>query len=124
MLLDYAKTSVQAFANGGMASGIYKGRPGALYKFAEPETGWEAFISGKNSQRMRNIGIWQEAGKRLGAFDAMTGPAMGGANGAPTQINAPNIAITVNPAPGMDEQSLAQAVSRQLAFEMRKGSVY
>lgn len=34
------------------------------------------------------------------------------------------INITVNPSPGMDEQALAQAVSRQLAFEMRRGSVY
>jgi hypothetical protein len=33
------------------------------------------------------------------------------------------INITVNPAPGMDEKELAAAVSRQLAFEMRKGTI-
>ena len=65
-LYDY----VQAFADGGLPNGIYNGgRP--LYKFAEPETGWEAFISGKQDQRDRNIGIWAESGDRLGAFDAL-----------------------------------------------------
>lgn len=54
----------QAFANGG--EGIYSG--GApLYKFAEPETGWEAFISGRPGQNARNRQIWQAAGERLGA---------------------------------------------------------
>jgi hypothetical protein len=33
------------------------------------------------------------------------------------------ISIVVNPAPGMDEKELATAVSRQLAFEMRKGTI-
>jgi hypothetical protein len=41
---------------------------------------------------------------------------MGGSSG-------PNINITVNPSPGMDEKSLAFAVSRELAFQMRKGSM-
>jgi hypothetical protein len=53
----------QAFANGG--EGIYSG--GApLYKFAEPETGWEAFISGRPGQNARNRQIWQAAGEKLG----------------------------------------------------------
>lgn len=33
------------------------------------------------------------------------------------------INITVNPSPGMNEKELAAAVSRQLAFEIRKGSI-
>ena len=37
--------------------------------------------------------------------------------------SGPNINITVNPSPGMDEKSLAFAVSRELAFQMRKGSM-
>lgn len=41
-----------------------------------------------------------------------------GAQGGNTIIN-----MTVNPSPGMDEQALASAVSRELAFQMRKGSV-
>lgn len=56
----------QAFADGGFPTGIYAGRAGSIHKFAEPETGWEAYISGKSSQRSRNIGIWQETGRRLG----------------------------------------------------------
>jgi len=60
-LYDYA------FANGGgVDTGIYKGRAQGMYKFAEQETVWEAFISGKPDQRQRNVGIWQETGRRLG----------------------------------------------------------
>ena len=33
------------------------------------------------------------------------------------------ISIVVNPSPGMNEKELAAAVSRQLAFEMRKGTI-
>lgn len=56
----------QSFADGGFPTGIYAGRAGSIHKFAEPETDWEAYISGKSSQRSRNIGIWQETGRRLG----------------------------------------------------------
>jgi phage-related protein len=35
----------------------------------------------------------------------------------------PKVSITVNPAPGMDEKELAAAVSRRLAFEIRKGTI-
>ena len=54
------------FADGGMESGIYAGRPGGIHKFAEPETVWEAYISGKPGQNARNRSIWAEAGQRLG----------------------------------------------------------
>jgi TP901 family phage tail tape measure protein len=56
----------QAFAAGGFPTGIYAGRVGSIHKFAEPETVWEAYISGKPDQRDRNVGIWQETGRRLG----------------------------------------------------------
>jgi len=36
--------------------------------------------------------------------------------------NAGGINITVNPSPGMDERELANLVSRQLAFQLRKGA--
>jgi hypothetical protein len=65
-LFQYA----QAFANGGFATGIYAGRPESIHKFAEPETIWEAYISGKPDQRTRNIGIWEETGRRLGVDSA------------------------------------------------------
>jgi len=54
-----------AFADGGFP-GIFAGRVGSLYKFAEPETRWEAVISGKPGMEARNVGIWAEAGRRLG----------------------------------------------------------
>jgi hypothetical protein len=36
-------------------------------KFTEPETRWEAFISGKQGQTGRNRQIWLDAMRRLGA---------------------------------------------------------
>lgn len=55
------------FANGGgVESGVYKAGNRAVSTWLEPETIWEAYISGKPDQRERNIGIWQETGKRLG----------------------------------------------------------
>jgi hypothetical protein len=36
--------------------------------------------------------------------------------------SAPNINVTVNASPGMDERELANMVSRKLAFEVRKGA--
>jgi hypothetical protein len=53
-------------------------------------------------------------------------------NGSPTFASttpqqgagAPTINMTINPSPGMDERALASMVSRELAFQMRKGSVY
>jgi TP901 family phage tail tape measure protein len=66
----------QAFADGGFASGIYAGRQGSIHKFAEPETIWEAYISGKPDARDRNIGIWQETGRRLGVEPAPAASGM------------------------------------------------
>ena len=39
---------------------------GANVLWAEKTTGWEAYISGKPSERRRNLGIWAESGARLG----------------------------------------------------------
>lgn len=57
---------MRSYANGGISEGFYQGRPGSLYKFAEPETGWEAFISGRPGQESRNRGLALEAYQRLG----------------------------------------------------------
>lgn len=76
-IFDYAMSATArannalAFANGGFAPGIYAGRAGAIHKFAEQETRWEAYISGKPGQEARNLAIWEEAGKRLGAFESI-----------------------------------------------------
>lgn len=65
-----ANGAVYAYANGGFASGVYAGKQGGIHKFAEPETIWEAYISGKPDQRDRNIGIAYDALNRLGASPA------------------------------------------------------
>lgn len=68
-LLERARPSIQAFADGGqprqnVPTGIYPGgRP--ILKFAEPETGWEAFVSGKRGQEYRNLAILRDAQVRL-----------------------------------------------------------
>jgi hypothetical protein len=71
-LYEYQQAMTRAFADGGFASGIYAGRPGSIHKFAEPETIWEAYISGKPDQRDRNIGIAYDALNRLGAAPQQT----------------------------------------------------
>lgn len=86
---------VKAFANGGLVrkyanggaetggvpSGIYNGRPGGIIKFAEPETNWEAYISGKNGQENRNRRIAATAVQRLGGFATFSNTLNGIAGG-------------------------------------------
>lgn len=64
---------VQAYGDGGFSSGgsrvdrmpqLRVG--GGTVTWNEPETGWEAYISGKPSMLARNRGVWAEAGRRLG----------------------------------------------------------
>lgn len=59
---------VRKYANGGTDTGIYKGRKGGIIKFAEPETKWEAYISGKPGKENRNRQVAAEAVQRLGGF--------------------------------------------------------
>lgn len=68
---------MRSFANGGsFPTGIYAGGP-PLIKFAEPETGWEAFISGRPGQEARNARIAMDALTRLG-FPVVPVSALGG----------------------------------------------
>ena len=79
----YANGGIEAYANGGFPSGIYKGGT-PIHKFAEPETLWEAYISGKPSERDRNRQIWVESGERLGIMKevrAALSAAAGGGRG-------------------------------------------
>ena len=46
---------------------------GANILWAEPETGWETYISGKPSQRSRNIGLLAETARRFGLTVLPTG---------------------------------------------------
>jgi len=86
--------------------GIYSGRYAGIHKFAEPETGWEAYISGRKGSEGRNRAILKEAAGRLGMN-------MGGGG----------INITVNPSPGMNEIELASLVSQQITKNMNRGSI-
>jgi TP901 family phage tail tape measure protein len=56
--------NIYAYENGGFPPGIYSGGP--LYKFAEQNVPWEAFISGKAGMEDRNREIALDALSRLG----------------------------------------------------------
>lgn len=97
----YSAGAAMSFANGGLPSGIYRGgRP--IYKFAEPETRWEAFISGKVGQEARNRRILAEAGARLGMMVVPTGSRrptafangamLGGSGAQAARASSPSIA--------------------------------
>jgi hypothetical protein len=95
----YAGGVAQAFANGGFPPGIYSG--GApLYKFAEPETRWEAYISGKPGMESRNRQIWVDAGRRLGTIGGsnsagQSGPTVVSLAGATFQATIDGRPITM-----------------------------
>jgi len=116
----------QAFANGGFPTGIYAG--GApIHKFAEPETGWEAFISGRPGQEFRNLSIWAEAGKRLGAqMGNMTLPvcgltaAGGGSAGGGSVHNDSRVALTMQAVPEPGVPLVVQAMSAIRRLETRE----
>lgn len=71
-LKPHANGGIEEYADGGVRTGVYRGGE-PLLKFAEPETGWEAFISGKPSERARNRQIWAETGQRLGMQSGASG---------------------------------------------------
>lgn len=87
---------VQAFANGGIPAGIYSGGP-PLYKWAEPETRWEAFISGKPGQEARNREIWVEAGDRLGMGERIARAVAGALSQSSSSSVVNNNLTVVNP---------------------------
>ena len=136
-----ANGMIQSYANGGIAPGVYAGRTGSMFKMAEPDLGWEAFISGKPGQRQRNIKIWQEVGKRLGVelmpnavgrmysqvssvmASNVDSPYQTTANARSFNQNYNNIVITVNPAEKIDKSELSSSISKEISFQMRKGSV-
>lgn len=84
-------TYARAFNSGGVAEGVYRGGP-PLYKFAEPETRWEAFISGRPGKEKENIGYALEALHRLGgpSYAQSSVPA------------APQVTVVVQPRGGIN----------------------
>jgi len=84
---------VQAFAAGGFPSGIYPYRQGGIHKFAE--AGPEAYISFREQDRQRNVGIWREAGAMLGVW----GMTQSQQNAQPSVQDNRSYAISVPPSP-------------------------
>jgi len=83
---------VKAFAKGGINTAaripqIVKG--GANILWGEPETGWEAYISGKPSMRLRNLEILEEVARRFG--QQLIPLASGGVYDAPVLPTAPSL---------------------------------
>jgi TP901 family phage tail tape measure protein len=80
---------VTAYAGGGIAAdGGYVPRVSQIAKgrtimWAEPSTGWEAYISGKPGMEARNRDIWAQAGRRLGVVpEALQSAAYSGSYGS------------------------------------------
>lgn len=116
--------SLTAFirADGGAAqrraSGGYISGPGGPRSDLIPAmlSNGEYVVNAKSTARYRSLLERINAeGNRFadgGAADGSRGVPLGG-----------NINIVVNPSPGMDEKALAAAVSRRLAFEIKKGTI-
>ena len=100
----------------GVASGIYAGREGAIHKFAEPNLPWETYISPAPAHRQRNLSIWAETGRRLGAWQ----PAPGSYAAAPSGASGPTYSqqVTVQALPGMSPTEQAEIVARELRWMM------
>jgi hypothetical protein len=97
----------QAFASGGFSSGIYSGRSGGIHKFAEPETRWEAYISGKPGEEERNRRFVWEAGERLGMWGA-------GSGGGSSQVTN-NHTFNLQPIRDNDPITTATVMGREFA---------
>jgi TP901 family phage tail tape measure protein len=108
----------QAFASGGFATGIYKGRPGGIHKFAEPETNWEAYISGKPGQESRNRKIATEALNRLGGNSANyasgTALATSSVSNVNTSGNTFNATFALSPQSGQPLADQVFSAARRL----------
>lgn len=111
---------IEAYANGGVREGIYRGRPGGILKFAEPSTGWEAFISGKAGQETRNKKIWAAAGNRLGIPSPSTYMAAPSSGGSGVVVN---VTVPVNAGFVASETSLAKEVTRVVKNGIKNGDI-
>lgn len=101
---------VKLYATGGLVTG-----PGGPRSDMIPAmlSNGEYVVNARATSRYRSLLESINAQGNKFADGGMVGNSGGGAG----------INITVNPSPGMSEKELAAAVSRQLAFEIRKGSI-
>ena len=124
---------IMAYANGGMPI-VSQSSAKQLYQFAEPETRWEALITGEKGNEAKNIEVWKEAGKRLGVtstpnmmgsiYDSISGflPQESNIADVTPQITNNNrtLNFTVTPSQGMDETELAKSISREIEFQLKR----
>ncbi|MBN0040250.1 tape measure protein [Cellulosimicrobium cellulans] len=121
---------LKAFADGGLTGAgaavarvpqIQRG--GANVLWAEDSTIWEAYISGKPDMRNRNLRIWEEAGRRLGAFPTAVQPYANGGITTPEVVtvtpqgNVTNVDVQVTTTG--DERRVGRAVGEELAWRLR-----
>ena len=105
-----ANGGIEEYASGGVREGHYQGRPGGLIKFAEPETGWETFISGRPGYERQNIGYAIESLGRLGVdLSQLARPAAG------NSVDVGGITVV-----GDDPFVTAQLVEQRLSSEIAR----
>lgn len=80
--------------------------------WGEPETRWEAYISGKPGMEEQNIGVLMQAADRLGVLDRLNARrfADGALLAQPLSASPAGASINV---PSIDYDRLARAISRQ-----------
>ena len=101
------RTGRPTFAYGGFVSG-----PGGPRSDAIPAmlSNGEYVVNARSTSRYRSL------------LERINSEGNRYADGGMVGVNS-GINITVNPSPGMNEKDLAAAVSRRLAFEIRKGTI-
>ena len=111
---------VQAYADGGFSTtGSFVHRVpqmrqgGGTVQWNEPETGWEAYISGKPGMRDRNREVWTEAGRRLGLLETATHEGGGGRTVVVREVERMPGQVVLE-VPGMG-RLIANVTQRQIA---------
>jgi len=119
--VDRENGGIEEYANGGVREGIYRGRPGGIIKFAEENTDWEAFISGKPGQEQRNRGIAMEALGRLGGGSPQ--PTMVAAQQSGGGSMVLTIPISVTAGAVGNEEFLARTITDAVRSTVKQGLI-
>lgn len=108
-----ANGNMFSYSSGGFGEGIFSGGT-PLYKFAEPETRWEAFVSGRPGAEARNRQIVAEAASRLG-MPSPAGPTSVSLEGARIVLDVDGRQIT-----GLVREQVLRH-EREMVAEQRMG---
>jgi hypothetical protein len=106
---------------------LFRSRDGGYITFGGGFSGFASggFVSGLGTARSDSIPAMLSNGEyvinaRATANNRKLLDAINSNSNIPN--SAPNINVTINASPGMDERELANMVSRKIAFEVRKGA--